>query len=39
MQWESTPVIAAITSIQILMIIVLGLVIERLVGLRKLMRV
>lgn len=39
MQWESTPVIAAITSLQILMIIVLGLFIERLVGLRKLMRV
>ncbi len=39
MQWESTPVIAAITTIQILMIIVLGLIIERLVGLRKLMRV
>ncbi|UCE31327.1 MAG: ABC transporter permease [Burkholderiales bacterium] len=39
MQWESTPVIAAITSVQILMIVVLGLVIERLVGLRKVMRV
>ena len=39
MQWESTPVVAAITSVQILLIIVLGLVIERLVGLRKIMRV
>ncbi|SLN64789.1 ABC transporter permease [Oceanibacterium hippocampi] len=39
MQWESTPVIAAITTLQILMIVVLGLVIERLVGLRKIMRV
>jgi len=39
MQWESTPVVAAITSLQILLIIALGLVIERLVGLRKIMRV
>jgi putative spermidine/putrescine transport system permease protein len=39
MQWESTPVIAAITSIQIVMIVALGLVIERLVGLRKIIRV
>jgi putative spermidine/putrescine transport system permease protein len=39
MQWESTPVVAAITTVQILLIIVLGLVIERLVGLRKIMRV
>ncbi|MET0484350.1 MAG: ABC transporter permease [Candidatus Rokuibacteriota bacterium] len=39
MQWESTPVVAAITSMQILLIIALGLVIERLVGLRKIMRV
>ncbi len=39
MQWESTPVVAAITTVQILLIIVLGLVVERLVGLRKLMRV
>jgi len=39
MQWESTPVVAAITTIQILLIIALGLVIERLVGLRRIMRV
>lgn len=39
MQWESTPVIAAITTIQIVMILVLGLIIERLVGLRKIMRI
>ena len=39
MQWESTPVVAAITSMQILLIIALGLIIERLVGLRKIMRV
>jgi putative spermidine/putrescine transport system permease protein len=39
MQWESTPVVAAITSMQILLIIALGLVVERLVGLRRIMRV
>lgn len=39
MQWESTPVIAAITTFQILMIVLLGLIIERLVGLRKIIRV
>ncbi|MEJ8573527.1 ABC transporter permease [Microbaculum marinum] len=39
MQWESTPVIAAITTLQIVLIVVLGLVIERLVGLRHVMRV
>jgi putative spermidine/putrescine transport system permease protein len=38
MQWESTPVVAAITSVQILLIIGLGLIIERLVGLQKVMR-
>jgi len=38
MQWESTPVIAAITSLQIVLILVLGLVVERLVGLRHVMR-
>jgi putative spermidine/putrescine transport system permease protein len=38
-QWDSSPVIAAITSVQILMILVLGLVIEKLVGLRRIMRV
>ena len=39
MQWETTPVVAAITTVQILMIVLLGLVIERLVGLRKILRV
>jgi putative spermidine/putrescine transport system permease protein len=39
MQWESTPVVAAITSVQILLIIGMGLIIERLVGLRRIMRV
>lgn len=39
MQWESTPVVAAITTVQILLIVLLGLVIERLVGLRQVMRV
>jgi len=39
MQWESTPVVAAITTVQILLIVALGLVVERLVGLRKIMRV
>jgi len=38
MQWESTPVIAAITSLQIILILVLGLIVERLVGLRRIMR-
>lgn len=38
-QWESSPVIAAITTVQIVMIIVFGLVIERLVGLRAAMRI
>lgn len=38
-QWESSPVIAAITSVQIMMIVVLGLVIEKLVGLRRIMQV
>ena len=39
MQWESTPVVAAITTVQILLIVALGLIVERLVGLRKMMRV
>ncbi|EAQ02157.1 spermidine/putrescine ABC transporter, permease protein [Pseudooceanicola batsensis HTCC2597] len=39
MQWESTPVIAAITTVQIIMIFGLGLIIERLVGLRQIMRI
>jgi putative spermidine/putrescine transport system permease protein len=38
MQWESTPVVAAITTVQILLILVLGLAVERLVGLRRIMR-
>jgi putative spermidine/putrescine transport system permease protein len=38
-QWDSSPVIAAITTVQIMMIVVLGLVIERLVGLRRIMRI
>jgi putative spermidine/putrescine transport system permease protein len=38
MQWESTPVIASITTLQVLLIMVLGLVVERLVGMRRLMR-
>lgn len=37
-QWESTPVVAAITTLQILLILALGLIIERLVGLRRMMR-
>jgi putative spermidine/putrescine transport system permease protein len=36
--WESSPVVAAITTLQILLIIVFGLVVERLVGLRTAMR-
>nr|WP_246505086.1 ABC transporter permease subunit [Microvirga antarctica] len=37
-QWESSPVIAAITTVQIVMIVLFGLLIERLVGLRTAMR-
>lgn len=37
-QWESSPVIAAITTVQIVMIVLFGLLIERLAGLRKTMR-
>lgn len=37
-QWESTPVVAAITTLQVLLILALGLVVERLVGLRRVMR-
>ena len=39
MQWESTPVVAAITTVQVLMIVALGLVIERLVGLKRVLRI
>jgi putative spermidine/putrescine transport system permease protein len=38
-QWESTPVIAAITTLQILLILILGLFVERLVGMRRIMRI
>lgn len=38
MLWDSSPVVAAITTVQMTMIIALGLLIERLVGLRKVMR-
>ena len=38
MQWESTPVVAAITTVQVLLIVILGLVVERLIGLRQIMR-
>lgn len=38
-QWESTPVIAAITTLQVLLILILGLVVERLVGMRRIMRI
>lgn len=38
-QWESTPVISAITTLQVLLILVLGLVVERLVGMRRIMRI
>ncbi|MFI5013014.1 MAG: ABC transporter permease [Hyphomicrobiales bacterium] len=37
-QWESSPVVAAITTVQIVLIVVFGLVVERLVGLRAAMR-
>jgi putative spermidine/putrescine transport system permease protein len=37
-QWESSPVIAAITTVQILLIVLFGLMVERLVGLRAAMR-
>ena len=33
LQWDSTPIIAAITTIQVLMIIAFGLILEKLVGL------
>lgn len=38
-QWESSPIVAAITTVQIIMIILVGLFIERLVGLRSVMRI
>lgn len=38
-QWESSPIVAAITTVQIVMIILFGLFIERLVGLRSVMRI
>lgn len=39
MAWDSSPVIAAISTVQVLLIIALGLIIERLVGLRRIMRI
>jgi len=39
MEWESTPIVAAITTIQVLLIVLLGLVVERLIGLRTILRV
>lgn len=38
-QWESSPVVAAITTVQIGLVIIFGLVVERLVGLRTAMRI
>ena len=38
-QWQSSPVIAAITTVQIVLIVVFGLIVERLVGLRAAMRI
>ncbi|MBV9137242.1 MAG: ABC transporter permease [Hyphomicrobiales bacterium] len=38
-QWESSPVIAAITTVQIFLIVAFGLAVERLVGLRAAMRI
>jgi putative spermidine/putrescine transport system permease protein len=38
-QWESSPVIAAITTLQIVLIVLFGLLVERLVGLRTVMRI
>jgi putative spermidine/putrescine transport system permease protein len=39
MLWESTPVVAAITTVQIGLIIVLGFIVERLIGLRRVFRI
>jgi putative spermidine/putrescine transport system permease protein len=39
LQWESTPVVAAITSVQIFMIVLIGLLIERMVGLKRILRI
>ena len=38
-QWQSSPVVAAITTIQIVLIVLFGLIVERLVGLRAAMRI
>lgn len=38
-QWESSPIIAAITTLQIVLIVLFGLLVERLVGLRTVMRI
>jgi putative spermidine/putrescine transport system permease protein len=37
-QWESSPVVAAVTTIQIVLVILFGLAVERLVGLKTAMR-
>lgn len=37
-QWESSPVVAAVTTVQIALVVVFGLVVERLVGLKAAMR-
>jgi putative spermidine/putrescine transport system permease protein len=37
-QWESSPVVAAITTVQIALVLVFGLLVERLVGLKAAMR-
>ncbi len=37
-QWESSPVISAITTLQMVLVIVFGLVVERLIGLKNAMR-
>ena len=39
LRWDSSPVVAAITSVQVLMIIMIGFVVEKLVGLRNVLRV
>ena len=38
-QWESSPIVAAITTVQIGLIIVFGILVERLVGLRSALRI
>jgi len=38
-QWESSPVVAAITTVQIALVVLFGLFVERLVGLKTAMRI